>query len=206
MPAVDSGTWYESGMNQPGLLAYLSLQFARSEENCATEALTFLLRGCPEARAALRGHVARLFGVDLSPHLTYRSQVTDPETGRPDVVGTDPAGADQLVIEAKFWAGLTDKQPGAYLERLRAGEPGVVLVVAPAARLQSLWRELLANLAEYRNEPVASADHEPGRYEKPCNLATSWLCAAGARCTNSTVVCVRRAWATGWRISNSCAA
>jgi hypothetical protein len=154
-------------MNQPGLLAHLSLQFARSEENCATEALTFLLRGSPEARGALHDYVARLFGVDLSPHLTYRSQVTDAETGRPDVVGTDPADADQLVIEAKFWAGLTDKQPGAYLERLRAGEPGVVLVVAPAARLQSLWRELLVNLAEYRSEPVASADHEPGRYEKP---------------------------------------
>jgi hypothetical protein len=151
-------------MHEPGLLAYLSSNFARSEEDCATEALTFLLQ-CPEARAALRDYVARLFQVDLSPHLRYRSQVTDVETGRPDVVGTDPNGTDQLVIEAKFWAGLTGKQPGAYLERLRVGEPGVVLAVAPAARLLTLWPELLASLAPHRSEPVLSADHAPGRYE-----------------------------------------
>jgi hypothetical protein len=152
-------------MNQPGVLAYLSSQFARSEEDCATEALTFLLQGCPEVREALRNFVRRLFQVELSPHLNYRSQVTDMETGRPDVVGTDPTGADQLVIEAKFWAGLTEKQPGGYLKRLGVGKPGVVLAVAPAARLLTLWPELLANLAAYRDEPGLTADHEPGHYE-----------------------------------------
>ena len=52
---------------------------------------------------------------------------------------------------------------------LNAGEPGVVLVVAPAVRLLTLWPELLANLAAYSGETeggrVPAADHEPGRYE-----------------------------------------
>jgi hypothetical protein len=152
-------------MNHPGVLAYLSSQFARSEEDCATEALTFLLRGCPEAREALRDYVGRLFQIELSEQLTYRSQVTDVETGRPDVVSTDPTGVDQLIIEAKFWAGLTEKQPGGYVERLGIGKPGLVLVVAPAARLLTLWPELLANLAAFSGEPAVPADHEPGRYE-----------------------------------------
>jgi hypothetical protein len=38
-------------------------------------------------------------------------------------------GSYQLSIEAKFWAGLTAKQPGAYLTMLSPGKPGVVLVV-----------------------------------------------------------------------------
>jgi hypothetical protein len=152
-------------MKQPGVLAYLSSQFARSEEDCATEALTFLLQGCSEAREALRDYVERLFQVELSQQLNYRSQVTDAETGRPDVVGTDPTGVDQLIIEAKFWAGLTEKQPGGYVKRLGVAKPGVVLAIAPAARLLTLWPELLANLAAFSGESVLPADHEPGRYE-----------------------------------------
>ncbi|HCU93300.1 MAG TPA: hypothetical protein DHU96_11435, partial [Actinobacteria bacterium] len=50
-------------------------------------------------------------------------QVTDPEKGRPGVVGSDPMGSHQLIIEAKFWAVLTAKQPGGYLTMLSPGKP-----------------------------------------------------------------------------------
>jgi hypothetical protein len=156
-------------MMQPGLFAHFSSQHASSEEDWATEALTFILRGCPEAREALRDYVGQKFRVGLTDGIVYDKQVTDPDpvtkTGRPDVVGAHSAFGDQVVIEAKFWAGLTDKQPGAYLRRLSAGNPGLVLVVAPQVRLQLLWPELLANLAKYTSEPMPSTDHEPGRYE-----------------------------------------
>jgi len=113
--------------------------------------------------------VLRSFQVELAPDLSYQSQVTDPESGRPDVVGTDPAGGHQLIIEAKFWAGLTTKQPGAYVRMLNAGKPGVVLVVAPAVRLLTLWPELLVSLVVYtggaEDASLPVADHEPGRYE-----------------------------------------
>ena len=130
-------------MAQPGLLAHLSSFFPHPED-LATESLTFLLRACPAARAGLQEYVHSL-GVEL-PDLTFRSQVGDPETGRPDVVGTDISGGTRLIIEAKFWVGLTDKQPNAYLTRLTASEPGMLLVVAPQLRLPSLWNELLARL------------------------------------------------------------
>jgi hypothetical protein len=49
-------------------------------------------------------------------------------------------------VEAKFWAGLTDAQPCGYLERLeREGGTGLI-VVAPANRLRTLWRELCRRL------------------------------------------------------------
>ena len=46
-------------------------------------------------------------------------------------------------MEAKFWAGLTENQPNAYLARLPLDErPAVLLFVAPEARLETLWPEL----------------------------------------------------------------
>jgi hypothetical protein len=152
-------------MKQPGLLTYMSSRFARSQEDWATYALTFLLGGCPEASDALRKYLLRSLQMEVDAGLSYRGQETDAKSGRPDVVGTDPTGNRQLIIEAKFWARLTDKQPGAYMEMLTVGKPGVVLVIAPAARLITLWPELLANLAAYRREPVPAADHQAGRYE-----------------------------------------
>src|SRR6266487_248931 len=131
-------------MTQPGLLAYLSSHFAPSEEDLATEALTFLFRTCPAAVTGLRAYVASL-GVDLPADLVFHSQVGDPQTGRPDLVATDEMGGERLIIEAKFWANLTDNQPGAYLTRLALARPSLLLVVAPQVRLATLWTDLLIN-------------------------------------------------------------
>ena len=68
-------------MTHPGL-AHLSSYFARSEEDLATESLTFLLRTCPAASAGLRAYVKAL-GVELPGDLVFHSQVGDPETVGP---------------------------------------------------------------------------------------------------------------------------
>jgi hypothetical protein len=84
-------------------------------------------------------------GVDLPADLVFHSQVGDPQTGRPDLVATDEMGGERLIIEAKFWANLTDNQPGAYLTRLAPARPSLLLVVAPQVRLATLWTDLLIN-------------------------------------------------------------
>jgi hypothetical protein len=132
-------------MTQPGLLAHLSSHFTHSEEDLATEALTFLLRTCPAAVTGVRAYVKSL-GVDLPADLTFHSQVGDPQSGRPDLVATDDLGSERLIIEAKFWANLTGNQPSAYLTRLAPAQPSLLLVVAPQVRLATLWTDLLANL------------------------------------------------------------
>jgi hypothetical protein len=132
-------------MTQPGLLAHLSSHFAYSEEDLATEALTFLLRTCPAAVTGVRAYVKSL-GVDLPADLVFHSQVGDPQSGRPDLVATDDLGSERLIIEAKFWANLTGNQPSAYLTRLAPAQPSLLLVVAPQVRLATLWTDLLANL------------------------------------------------------------
>lgn len=67
---------------------------------------------------------------------------------RPDMWGfadTEP----RVFLENKFWAGLTENQPISYLKRLAAdSQPTILLVVAPAAREHTLWRELTRQLLE----------------------------------------------------------
>jgi hypothetical protein len=124
------------------ILGHLAQRFAVSEENLATEALTWLLRRSSAARAALVA-LARTVGTELPDELTFIGQVSSPDTGRPDVVGLDASSRERLLIEAKFAAALTDQQPSGYLKRLKPDVDSMLLVVAPTARLPALWVELL---------------------------------------------------------------
>ena len=134
-------------MTDDRILGHLAQRFAVSEENLATEALTWLLRRSAAARAALVG-LARAIGVDVPDELTFIGQVGSPDTGRPDVVGLDASSRERLLIEAKFAAALTDQQPSGYLKRLPPDVDGMLLVVAPTVRLATLWVELLRAVPE----------------------------------------------------------
>ena len=129
------------------ILGHLAQRFAVSEENLATEALTWLLGRSAAARAALVG-LARTIGVDVPDELRFVGQVGSPDTGRPDVVGLDASSRERLLIEAKFAAALTDQQPRGYLKRLPPDVDGMLLVVAPTVRRATLWVELLRAVPE----------------------------------------------------------
>jgi hypothetical protein len=109
-------------------------------ENVATEALTFILNRSDGAR---RGILKLLQGIipDL-PDLEFTTQ-TPIEGGRPDMTGGD-GERTFVLLENKFWAGLTEQQPHAYLLHLAegAGDRSILLFVCPAARATSLWHEL----------------------------------------------------------------
>jgi hypothetical protein len=128
------------------ILGHLARRFAISEENIATEALSWLLRA-PAARAAVAG-LARAADCTVPSDLTFVGQVGAEGTGRPDIVGSDAGGVERLIVEAKFGAGLTEQQPGGYLRRLPADADSILLVVAPSARLPTLWVELLRAVPE----------------------------------------------------------
>lgn len=67
--------------------------------------------------------------------------------------GTKP----HVFMENKFWEGLTENQPVSYLRILAESSPsGILLFVAPAAREDSLWRELMNRLREASIKTVAS--------------------------------------------------
>ncbi len=128
--------------NQISLLAYLAYKFGGQTETIATEALGYILSRSKAARNALRGTI-RKGNVDMGPIARVATEVIGEKMERVDLSGYNDADEERVLIEAKFWAGLTDNQPGAYLERLpNDGEPAALLFVAPAMRLETLWPHL----------------------------------------------------------------
>ena len=128
------------------LFGHLALRFTNQTENLATEALNFILHKSDVARAQMIA-LASQTGIALPSDLQFRTQALGADSAIPDLVGEHRAGVAPLLIEAKFWAGLTEKQPVEYLRRLQAlpdQQPGVLLVVAPAKRFHTLWPELLS--------------------------------------------------------------
>jgi hypothetical protein len=132
-----------------GLIAHLVTRFAAHPENLATEALAYILRNSGTARLAFLRHLSE-FGPALPETLTFRTQASGADNAIPDLIGADEEGRQLVIAEAKFWAGLSDHQPSTYLRRLPADHPGVVIFVAPQARFQTLWPELLRRCGSTR--------------------------------------------------------
>jgi hypothetical protein len=133
------------------LFGHLAARFVTSEENLATEALSYILSSSSVARAVFVDYLTTLLP-GLPTDLSFRTQEAGEGGEIPDMVGTDAEGREVIVVEAKFWAGLTDNQPVAYLKRLLVDSPGMLLFVAPEARVLTLWPELLRRCADAKLE------------------------------------------------------
>ena len=109
-------------------------------EPAATQALEFILQNA-EARRAF----VSLFNLpSMFTHATrVMSEIALDEDTRPDLVIYDSHDKPRLIVENKFWAGLTDAQPVRYLETLPDDKIDSLLVfVVPKTRSLSIWREL----------------------------------------------------------------
>ena len=123
------------------LLAHLCRLFAPQTENVAVEALGYVLNKYAGTREGL-DDVVRSGVRDVKPVVKVCTQVSNLDGTRPDLVGIDEDGAERVLIEAKFWAELTPRQPAAYLDRLPDDKPAVLLFLVPDERIASLWQEL----------------------------------------------------------------
>ena len=100
-------------MKSPTLFGHLAFNFAKHPENLAVEALGFILKSSATARNTV-ATLLRRFDVSTTGDLLYDTQVIFEDLSRPDIVGTDDQGRRVVMIEAKFWAGLTENQPNKY--------------------------------------------------------------------------------------------
>ena len=132
-------------------------RFPEVNEDIATDSLAYILNSSDAARTALMKLLRNI--VQHIPSLRFRAQCIEGSL-RPDMWGYADDGP-RLYVENKFWAGLTDNQPIAYLKQLATkSQPSLLLVVAPTAREPMLWRELLRRLrdadVEYTPRPLVS--------------------------------------------------
>ena len=117
------------------LLAHLVPKLTSRVEDTATEALAYLLRKSAASKESLAAF-AGLRGEDLA---RVETQVVAEDGSRPDMVCFDASGEKRIIIESKFWAGLMDEQPNAYLRQLPTEGRSALLFVAPEVRASTLW-------------------------------------------------------------------
>jgi len=129
-------------LQNESLFGHLASRLSSHPENIATEALNYILNRSSVAGHAFVKYVSQS-GMDLSNTLLFRTQEVGGDQAIPDLVGIDAEGRQVLLVEAKFWAGLTDNQPVTYLKRLPNEADGLLLFIAPAMRFSTLWPELL---------------------------------------------------------------
>lgn len=109
-------------------------------EPAATRALGYLLRSGKKS-GPLRAVIGLLpAGVQFAPGRVECEERHGDD--QPDVSLYDADGRLRVLIENKFWAGLTDRQPVGYLDLLHGRPNAALLFVASRERIDPLWREL----------------------------------------------------------------
>lgn len=130
-------------MPHESILAHLAPLLTNQIENVATDALAHILLQYHFLADAFQEYISSVT-VDLPGNLTFTTQARWQDTEIPDLVGRDVEGRYLLIVESKFWAPLTLNQPATYIDRLPADKPALLLFIAPASRMRTLWLELLS--------------------------------------------------------------
>jgi len=99
------------------------------------------------------------------------------ESNRPDLTLYDVEGRVRIFIENKFWAGLTDRQPVAYLNSLSDDYSTALLFIVPDQRKLAIWN-LLKRKCKEENLKLETQSAEGGvfwaRLGCKSMLVTSW--------------------------------
>ncbi len=131
------------------LLSYLFPKFRGSKEDLVTLSLCHILESSEAVNEAFTNELCRRLQLDRLEAIRYKAQATGDNQERPDISGTDSANREMLICEAKFFAGLTDNQPNAYLERLIGRINTGLIFICPEARAISLWKQVTERINEY---------------------------------------------------------
>ncbi len=129
------------------LLAFLYPRIKGSQEDIATLSLNYILGQSEILRSAFTRLLSERLHLDYEP-LAYSTQVVGEQKERPDIVGSGD-GKERIIIEAKFFAALTENQPGSYLARLK--NQGGLIFICPESRRIGLWNHLLDLVGQQDN-------------------------------------------------------
>lgn len=170
------------------LLGVLANRFPGQTENIATEALLHIVNSSRESKQAFIAFLKQTSCV-VGDDLNFTSQAqSDEDSSIPDLIGTNSHGNRNVIVENKFWAGLTDNQPNTYISQLP--DSGLLLFVAPSLRLPTVWAEIKRRVIEngYKLEQdrVITNDFIETKTEKAILAVTSWRCLLNFLCTRMT--------------------
>jgi hypothetical protein len=131
------------------LLGKFYTKIKGSQEDIASESLVYILNKSFRARRTINQIIKLNTGLDFSD-LIFETQSIGENLERPDISGIDETGNEVVIIEAKFWASLTENQPNSYLTRLP--QNSVLIFLVPPSRVRALYNEILRKVnSEFTN-------------------------------------------------------
>lgn len=133
------------------LLCHIANSISTSAEDIATMSLHYILQNSPVAKEALLNFIGTELAIDFEQELHFEIQSCGENKERPDMSLRNQSNDEILLFEMKFWAGLTDNQPNAYIERLKKKNGKGLVFICPNSRLISLSKEVAA-LAGYEKQ------------------------------------------------------
>ena len=122
---------------------------SRHIEDICSESLALILNQSSVLKGAFSDLVKTKSNgtVSFTDHYLVKTQVTNKkDSARPDLEVDDNTDS-VFLLEAKFWAGLTEHQPLSYLKRIYKNG-GALIFLAPERRLNSLNNEIEARLQD----------------------------------------------------------
>ena len=156
------------------LLAHL-IPRVTAPEPAATQALAYILNSAPDISKAFMSVV---WQTGLAPFEAGRIAAEERHgSGIPDLTIRDASGVVRVLVENKFWAGLTESQPVGYLDQLPSDAAAALLFIVPDTRRHSVWGEMKERCARDNVNLTAesAADHAAWSRAGNRTLAiTSW--------------------------------
>ena len=123
------------------LLGYLIPRVAASgAEPAATQALAYLLNASPDIAKAFADVVGRTGIAAFTPGRIAAEEQHG--NNFPDLTMRDTDRVVRILVENKFWAGLTEAQPVSYLQALPCDASSGLVFIVPHQRMYGLWGEL----------------------------------------------------------------
>jgi len=122
------------------LFGHLAPRFASNPEDVATEALCYILRRSPAARQEFIHHLKDVSDVEFSSDLQFSTHKRTDDGGVPDLWGQ--ARDQRVLVESKFWAGLTRRQSAGYQEGLSGVKQGACIFLVPEERVDNVERKI----------------------------------------------------------------
>ena len=99
--------------------------------------------------------IAERFSVWLYEQVGIQSELKH-DDGQPDLTIKSKDGNIRLLVENKFWGGLTDAQPIKYLEVLPKDLNSALLFIVPKARMTTVRHELIKRCEDSSRHPATT--------------------------------------------------
>lgn len=125
------------------LLGQFYTRIKGSQEDIASEGLAYILQRSNSARQALNKIIKLESGLHFEI-INYSTQNVGGKLERPDISGFNSNGKEVIILEAKFWASLTDNQPNEYLNRL--SDNSILIFVCPTLRVRPVFDEIVMRI------------------------------------------------------------